>query len=103
MALADLTNRHAVLQALAEYNDLGRDTFLATYGFGKARSYYLQHAGRLYDSKAVVGAAHGYLRIPARGFFPTVPAPIFGPVQARPARGAGRKDPAQGSRIEPAQ
>ncbi len=60
MTLADLTSRDAVLQALAEYNDLERDTYLATYGFGKARSYYLQHAGRLYDSKAVVGAAHGY-------------------------------------------
>lgn len=59
MTLADLTDRHAVLQALAEYDDLGRDTFLANYGFGKARSYYAQHSRRLYDSKAVVGAAHG--------------------------------------------
>ena len=34
--------------------------FLARYGFHPARIYFLVHDGREYDSKAVVGAAHGY-------------------------------------------
>ncbi len=57
MNLSGLTSRDAVLQALAEYDDRGRDKFLDDYGFGKAQSYYLQHGGRLYDSKAIVGVA----------------------------------------------
>ncbi|NJC66130.1 HNH endonuclease [Planosporangium flavigriseum] len=28
-------------------------------GFGRSRAYYLQHDGRLYDSKAITGYAHG--------------------------------------------
>jgi hypothetical protein len=39
---------------------LGRDAFLAKYRFGKARNYFLDYAGTLYDSKAIVGAEHGY-------------------------------------------
>ncbi|MCX5140016.1 HNH endonuclease [Streptomyces sp. NBC_00338] len=50
--------RDAVLKALAEHDELGRDAFLTKYGFGEARSYVLVHDGREYDSKAVAGAAH---------------------------------------------
>ncbi|MFF7921764.1 HNH endonuclease [Streptomyces mirabilis] len=50
--------REAVLKALAEHDELGRDAFLAKYGFGEARSYVLLHEGREYDSKAVAGVAH---------------------------------------------
>lgn len=60
MPLATLT-REAVVLALAEYDDLGRVPFLARYGFSEARSYFLVHDGRRYDSKAVAGAAHGFL------------------------------------------
>ena len=39
-----------------------RDAFLKKYGFGKARSYELRTKdGHSYDSKAIAGAAHGYL------------------------------------------
>lgn len=48
-----------VRAAVAEYDRLGRDTFLRSTGFGRARAYYLEHEGRLYDSKAIVGYAHG--------------------------------------------
>ncbi|WFE25906.1 HNH endonuclease [Solwaraspora sp. WMMD791] len=58
MTLADVT-RSAVLAALAEYDRLGQDEFLQLHGFGKAQAYYLEHGGKLYDSKAIVGAAHG--------------------------------------------
>jgi hypothetical protein len=60
MTLADLTDRQAVLKALSEFDAVGREAFLAKYGFGWATGYFVLHEGRLYDSKAIVGAAHGY-------------------------------------------
>ncbi len=60
MALRDIT-RIAVLAAIAEYDRLGQDDFLGKYGFDRARSYLLIHNGKAYDSKAVVGVAHGFL------------------------------------------
>lgn len=53
--------RRAVLSAIGEYDAIGQDAFLAKYGFGPARTYRLWHEGRSYDSKAIVGAAFGYL------------------------------------------
>lgn len=58
MALKDLTDRQAVLQAVEEYDSLGRHAFLDKYGFGPARKYLLVHRGRYYDSKAIAGVAH---------------------------------------------
>ena len=60
MALSDLT-ASAVIKAIQEFDQLGRDAFLKKYGFGKARSYELRIDGRSYNSKAIAGAAHGYL------------------------------------------
>jgi hypothetical protein len=60
MSLADLTSREAVLSAISECDSLGRDAFLKKHGFGQARSYFLVHGGRRYDSKAIAGVAHGY-------------------------------------------
>jgi predicted restriction endonuclease len=61
MPLADIT-REGVLRAVAEFDRLGRDRFLEQYGFGRAKQYFLIHAGRPYDSKAIAGAAHGFDR-----------------------------------------
>jgi MoxR-like ATPase len=60
MSLSDITDPQAVLAAMAEFDWLGRSAFLTKYGFGPARSYFLVHEGRRYDSKAIIGAAHGY-------------------------------------------
>jgi hypothetical protein len=60
MALRDLTDRGAVLDALSEFDAIGREAFLSKYGFGGAIGYFVLHEGRLYDSKAIAGAAHGY-------------------------------------------
>lgn len=60
MTLSDL-NREAVLKAIEEFDALGRGDFLRKYLFRPARSYFLILGGRRYDSKAIVGAAHGYL------------------------------------------
>ena len=60
MALIDLTSTGAVMSAIQEFDLIGREPFLEKYGFHKARSYFLVHEGRAYDSKAIVGAAYGY-------------------------------------------
>lgn len=60
MALTDVT-RAAVITAIREFDDVGRAAFLDKYGFGRARSYFIRWEGRRYDSKAVLGAAHGFL------------------------------------------
>ncbi|HEV7290107.1 hypothetical protein [Sphingomonas sp.] len=47
-----------VLNAIAEFDALGRATFLDRYGFNGARDYFLVHEGRRYDSKAIAAVAH---------------------------------------------
>ena len=66
MTLGDVTSRDAVFAAVTEFDQLGRLGFLEKYGFGKARSYFLVHEGGHYDSKAIVGSAHGH-QYPDRG------------------------------------
>ena len=62
MNLAKLRSRAAVQAAIAEFDRVGRIYFLEKYGFGKSREYMLRDpaTGKLYDSKAIVGAAYGY-------------------------------------------
>ena len=55
-----VTDAKAVEAAMDEFDRLGREAFLAKYGFGTANRYYVRRAGRLYDSKAIYGAAHQY-------------------------------------------
>ncbi|WP_222273154.1 HNH endonuclease [Modestobacter marinus] len=49
-----------VLAAIREFDQLGRESFLQKFGFGRARDYFVRHGGRFYDSKALLGVAHGY-------------------------------------------
>lgn len=58
MALADLTDPQAVIDAIAEFDEKGREAFLATYGFAPARDYFVEYDGKKYDSKAIAGVAH---------------------------------------------
>ena len=51
---------------MQEFDALGRDAFLAKYGFGRSRRFFLRDGERTYDSKAIVGAAFGYQH-PERG------------------------------------
>jgi MoxR-like ATPase len=66
VGVGDLTSREAVLEAIAEFDRLGRETFLAKHGFGPARDFHLVHEGTSYPSKAIAGVAHGYQH-PTRG------------------------------------
>ena len=65
-SIVDLTDPAAVQTALNEYDQVGADAFLAKYGFGPARSYFVVRDGKRYDSKAIVGVAYGYQH-PAEG------------------------------------
>jgi 5-methylcytosine-specific restriction protein B len=66
VGLAQLTDREAVIKAVREYNELGREGFLSKYGFGPSRRYVLIQDDAEYDSKAIAGAAHGY-QFPEQG------------------------------------
>ncbi|WP_448623566.1 HNH endonuclease [Geodermatophilus sp. URMC 64] len=55
--------REDVLAAIREFDELGSDGFLEkyrSYGFRPARSYFVSHAGRFYDSKVLLAVAHGH-------------------------------------------
>lgn len=56
----NLTSREAVLSAIAEFDEIGRDAFFEKYHYGSALSYFVIHGGRRYDSKAIFGVAYGY-------------------------------------------
>jgi 5-methylcytosine-specific restriction protein A len=58
MSLADVT-RDAVLPTISEFKEIGRKQFLEKYGFGPARAYFVEYEGEYFDSKAIVGVAHG--------------------------------------------
>jgi putative restriction endonuclease len=59
MPLSALSDRRAVLAAIAEYDALGRDAFLRKHRYGRAKTYFLVHNGQPYDSKAIAGVAVG--------------------------------------------
>ena len=65
-AFNNIRNAASVRRAVDEFDSVGRNAFLAKYGFGRARRYFLVIGERLYDSKAIVGAAYGY-EFPAQG------------------------------------
>jgi 5-methylcytosine-specific restriction protein A len=75
VGFADIGSATAILKAVEEFDRIGRPAFLAKYGFSQARRYFLIWHGQLYDSKAIVGAAHGY-EFPAEG--PLGPADFSG-------------------------
>jgi len=60
MTINDITN-DAVVAACREYDELGKTKFLKKYGFGSAKTYKLYLNQKYYDSKAILGAAHGYI------------------------------------------
>jgi MoxR-like ATPase len=66
MAIRDISAPEAVEAALQEFDERGRDAFLRKYGFHRARRFLIERNGRLYDSKAILGAAHGY-QFPEQG------------------------------------
>jgi len=60
VALRNLTDRSAVLQAINEFRELGEDAFLEKYGFERSRRIQIADEGETFPSKAILGAAHGF-------------------------------------------
>jgi 5-methylcytosine-specific restriction protein A len=58
VTVGDVT-RTGVLAAVEQFDRLDRAAFLKSTGFGAARDYFLEHDGTLYDSKPIIGYAHG--------------------------------------------
>ena len=52
-----LSSRQRVLEAIAEYNQLGGAEFLARYGYDRSRRYRLRYEGMLYESKVIAGVS----------------------------------------------
>ena len=61
MALTDVT-AECVERAIDEFDRMGKEAFLARFGYGEARGYFLIRGGRRYDTNAIIGVAHGYVR-----------------------------------------
>ena len=78
MALRDISDREAVLRAMAEADEIGERLFLDKYGFSESRRYRIVHEGKNYPSKATLAAAHGY-QFSDRG--PLTPAEFSGGTQ----------------------
>ncbi|MCB7137468.1 hypothetical protein [Cellulosimicrobium marinum] len=58
MATFSAVTRQHILSAIAEYDDRGAENFLGVYGFTRSVREVLEHEGREYDAKAVLGVAH---------------------------------------------
>jgi hypothetical protein len=56
----EITTREPVLQAIEEFDRVGRTEFLEKYGFRASTHLYVKHEGRRYDIKALASATHGY-------------------------------------------
>ena len=50
-------SRSAVLRAITEFDELGREGFLERYGYHRSHHLWIVHEGRRYDMKAVWAAA----------------------------------------------
>ena len=60
VALRDLTDRSAVLDAINEFREIGEEAFLEKYGFERSRRIQIAYEGETFPSKAILGAAHGF-------------------------------------------
>ena len=60
MGWSEVTEQAPVLKAMAEYDRVGRAAFLVKYGFKPSTKFFVKHKRRLYDVKALAGAAWGH-------------------------------------------
>src|SRR4051812_34670862 len=57
MGIAEVS-QGAVLEAIAEFDELGSEAFLSKYGYRNALTWVLLHDGKEYPSKAILGVAY---------------------------------------------
>lgn len=58
MGLADLTERQAVLDTMAEFDSDGAEAFLDKYHFGQRVRFYVEYGGHFYHAKAIANVAY---------------------------------------------
>lgn len=58
MGFREIKSRRAVLDAIKECDQLGRERFREHYGFDASDTYYLRHNGVEYDSKPILAVAY---------------------------------------------
>ena len=58
MSVSEVVTCESVYRAIAIHDEMGREAFLAYYGYGPATRYLLVVDGRDYDSKAICGVAY---------------------------------------------
>lgn len=58
MSARPVTERDAVLRAMAEHDRLGREAFLERYGFARPARYEVVHESGRYDPAAILAVAH---------------------------------------------
>jgi hypothetical protein len=61
MHISDIHDRMPIIEAMREFDGLGREKFLEKYGFRSAREFWLKYQGKRYDSKVIVGVACKYI------------------------------------------
>lgn len=55
-------DREAIMKAISELDRIGRSAFMERYGFADRNlTYEAEHAGKCYPSKAIFGAAFGFM------------------------------------------
>ena len=54
-----LTSRQAILDAIAEYDEVGGQTFIDDHGFGQNNRHALVYRGKQYVPKSILGVAYG--------------------------------------------
>lgn len=74
MAIPDVS-ADCVLAAIAEFDSLGRDAFLARYGFEPTDTPAVVHKGQEYDGVALLAGAQSHI---AAGYAPLRPAEVIG-------------------------
>jgi hypothetical protein len=60
MKWSELVDAKPVLDAIAEFDRLGREPFLAKYGYGPSTHLFIRANGKLYDIKVIAGVAYGH-------------------------------------------
>ena len=60
MGIGELSQPQAVISAMAECDQRGRQAFLQEHHFGPRIKYFIQYEGRLYPAKAIAAVAYGY-------------------------------------------
>ncbi len=78
MTLARMRSRDAVLEALAEYDRMGRDGFLHAHGYGTAHPLRAQIPGSGSTTRRRISASPNGIEFPDESWSPLAGRPVPG-------------------------